>query len=81
MFNRINDFNPSVMLSPLTNNEEAGLLKEGEKFKDIQEIVNYREALRSAHYYLEERPLSLSFVKELPKCGEKPPGFIHGVFQ
>jgi Fic family protein len=32
--------------------QEAGLLKEGEKFKDIQEIVNYREALRSAHYYL-----------------------------
>ena len=79
--------NPSVMLSPLTNEEavlsskiegtqatvdevleqEAGLLKEGEKFKDIQEIVNYREALRSAHYYLEERPLSLSFVKELHK--------------
>jgi Fic family protein len=75
--------NPSVMLSPLTNEEavlsskiegtqakvdevlerEAGLLKEGEKFKDIQEIVNYREALRSAHYYLEERPLSLSFVR------------------
>ncbi len=79
--------NPSVMLSPLTNEEavlsskiegtqatvdevleqEAGLLKEGEKFKDIQEIVNYREALRSAHYYLEERPLSLSFVRELHK--------------
>ena len=79
--------NPSVMLSPLTNEEavlsskiegtqatvdevleqEAGLLKEGEKFKDIQEIVNYREALRSAHYYLEERPLNLSFVRELHK--------------
>jgi Fic family protein len=47
--------------------QEAELLKEGEKFKDIQEIVNYREVLRSAHYYLEERPLSLSFVKELHK--------------
>ena len=47
--------------------QEAGLLKEGEKFKDIQEIINYREALRSAHYYLEERPHTLSFVRELHK--------------
>ena len=79
--------NPSVMLSPLTNEEavlsskiegtqatvdevleqEAGLIKEGEKYQDIQEIVNYREALRSASHYLNERPITLSFVRELHK--------------
>jgi len=47
--------------------QEAGLLKEGEKYKDIQEIINYREALRSAHNYLEERPITLAFVRELHK--------------
>ncbi|MCC5846390.1 MAG: Fic family protein [Verrucomicrobia bacterium] len=77
--------NPSVMLSPLTNEEavlsskiegtqatvdevleqEAGILKEGEKAKDIQEIINYREALRSANHYLEDRPITLSFVCQL----------------
>jgi len=77
--------NPSVMLSPLTNEEavlsskiegtqatvdevleqEAGLIKEGEKYKDIQEIINYREALRSAHGYLDERPISIAFIREL----------------
>ena len=79
--------NPSVMLSPLTNEEavlsskiegtqatvdevleqEAGILKEGEKAKDIQEIINYREALRSAHLYLHDRPITLSFVCQLHK--------------
>ncbi|WP_319549511.1 Fic/DOC family N-terminal domain-containing protein [Desulfogranum marinum] len=79
--------NPSVMLSPLTNEEavlssriegtqatidevleqDAGLIKDGEKYKDIQEIVNYREALRSAHHYLDEHPLDLFFVRELHK--------------
>ena len=64
--------NPSVMLSPLANEEavlssriegtqatvdevleqEAGLIKEGEKGKDIQEIINYREAMLSAQGYL-----------------------------
>ena len=48
--------------------QEAGLTtKEGEKYKDIQEIINYREALRSAHYYLMERPITLSFIRELHK--------------
>ena len=42
-----------------------GILKEGEKAKDIQEIINYREALRSARHYLDERPITLSFVREL----------------
>lgn len=79
--------NPSVMLSPLTNEEavlsskiegtqatvdevleqEAGMIKGGQKGKDIQEIINYREALRSAHHYLNERPITLSFVRELHK--------------
>ena len=79
--------NPSVMLSPLTNEEavlsskiegtqatidevleqEAGLIKEGKKYNDIQEIINYREALRSAHHYLGERPITLSLVRELHK--------------
>jgi len=79
--------NPSVMLSPLTNEEavlsskiegtqatidevleqEAGMMKEGEKAHDIQEIINYREALRSAHHYLNDHPITLSFVRELHK--------------
>ncbi|MDD2530846.1 MAG: Fic/DOC family N-terminal domain-containing protein [Bacteroidales bacterium] len=79
--------NPSVMLSPLTNEEavlsskiegtqatvdevlelEAGLIKEGQKYNDIQEIINYREALRSAHDYLNAKSLTLSLIRELHK--------------
>jgi len=44
---------------------EAGLLKEGEKFKDIQEISNYRKALLSAREYLKDYPIRLSFLREL----------------
>ena len=47
--------------------QEAGIPKEGEKAKDIQEIINYRKALRSAHPYLNERPITLSFVRGLHK--------------
>ncbi|NDB03692.1 MAG: Fic family protein, partial [Flavobacteriaceae bacterium] len=47
--------------------QEAGLIKEGEKAKDIQEIINYRDALRSGNHYLNERPITLSFVLELHK--------------
>ncbi|GAU09093.1 Fic family protein [Desulfoplanes formicivorans] len=47
--------------------QEAGLLKDGEKAKDIQEIINYREALRASHQYLKERPITLAFVRELHK--------------
>lgn len=47
--------------------QEAGILKEGKKAKDIQEIINYREALRSAQSYLETYPITLSFVCELHK--------------
>ena len=44
---------------------EAGLLKEGEKFKDIQEISNYRKALYQARAYLDVYPIRLAFVREL----------------
>ena len=46
---------------------EAGIIKEGEKFKDIQEIINYRSALRSARGYLSNRPITLAIVCELHK--------------
>jgi Fic family protein len=45
--------------------QEAGLLKEGEKFKDIQEISNYRKALFQAREYLQDYPIRLGFVREL----------------
>jgi Fic family protein len=45
--------------------QEAGLLKEGEKYKDIQEISNYRQALFRARDYLEAYPIHLGFVREL----------------
>jgi len=46
---------------------EAGLLKAGEKEKDIQEIINYRKALVTAYEYLREAPFTLSFVRQLHK--------------
>ena len=45
--------------------QEAGLLKQGEKFEDIQEISNYRQALFSARAYLQDYPIRLGFVREL----------------
>lgn len=45
--------------------QEAGLLKEGEKYQDILEISNYRRALFSAREYLKDYPIRLSFVREL----------------
>lgn len=45
--------------------QEAGLLKEGEKFQDIQEISNYRQALYAAREYLKDYPIRLNFVREL----------------
>ena len=47
--------------------QEAGLIKEGEKYKDIQEISNYRQALFQATDYLETYPIRLGFVRELHK--------------
>ena len=45
--------------------QEAGLVQEGEKYKDIQEISNYRQALFSAREYLQDYPIRLGFVREL----------------
>ncbi len=45
--------------------QEAGLLKEGEKFQDIQEISNYRQALFAAREHLKDYPIRLNFVREL----------------
>lgn len=45
--------------------QEAGLLKEGDKFQDIQEISNYRQALFAAREYLMDYPIRLGFVCEL----------------
>lgn len=79
--------NPSIMLSPLINEEavlsskiegtqttvdevleqEAGIRKEGKKAQDIQEVINYRKALQASHEYLTDRPITLSFVRELHK--------------
>ncbi|MBT5541081.1 MAG: Fic family protein [Alphaproteobacteria bacterium] len=47
--------------------QEAGLLKEGDKYKDIQEISNYRSALFQASEYLKDYPIRLSVVRELHK--------------
>jgi len=61
--------------------QEAGLLKEGEKFNDIQEISNYRKALFDARAYLRDYPIRLGFVCELHRTlmssvrgKEKTPG-------
>lgn len=45
--------------------QEAGILKVGEKAEDIREIINYREALRLGHRYLNSRSITLSLVCEL----------------
>lgn len=46
---------------------EAGILKEGEKLYDIQEIGNYRTALFEGQRYLTHYPLRLSLVLSLHK--------------
>jgi Fic family protein len=45
--------------------QEAGLIKEGQKFQDIQEISNYRQALFAAREHLKAYPIRLAFVREL----------------
>ncbi|MCE5201853.1 MAG: Fic family protein [Synergistaceae bacterium] len=48
--------------------QEAGMIKEGEKFHDIQEILNYRRALFSAQNALENgAPITLYLLRELHK--------------
>ena len=46
---------------------DAGIKKEGEKQKDIQEIRNYRHALLAAKKYLRDRPITLILIKEIHK--------------
>ena len=46
---------------------EAGLEKDGEKSKDIQEIANYRLALNKAGDHLADYPIRLGFVRALHK--------------
>jgi Fic family protein len=45
--------------------QEAGLVKEGQKYSDIQEILNYRKALFAAREHLHSYPIRLSLVREL----------------
>lgn len=44
---------------------EAGLNFEGEKAKDIQEVVNYRKTLILASEHLADRPITLSLVRQM----------------
>ncbi|MEM8727236.1 MAG: Fic/DOC family N-terminal domain-containing protein, partial [Chlamydiota bacterium] len=46
---------------------QAGMVKEGEKEQDIQEIINYRQALFAGYHDLKERAMTLLFVRQLHK--------------
>ncbi|MFK5947756.1 MAG: Fic/DOC family N-terminal domain-containing protein, partial [Methylococcales bacterium] len=46
---------------------EAGLIKDGEKYKDIQEISNYRSALFQASEHIQTYPINLALVREIHK--------------
>jgi len=45
--------------------QEAGMKKEGEKYKDIQEISNYRSALFQASEHLKDYPIRLPLILHL----------------
>ncbi len=45
--------------------QDAGIMQQGEKYQDIQEINNYRHALQIAHNHLKDYPIRLSFVQGL----------------
>ena len=45
--------------------QEAGLIKEGEKHKDIQEISNYRSALFQASEHLQTYPTRFNLILQL----------------
>lgn len=47
--------------------QEAGMTKDGEKYKDILEISNYRSALYQAREYLQDYPIRLGFIRQLHK--------------
>lgn len=60
---------------------EAGIDFDGEKAKDIQEVVNYRKALMLAKEALLERPITLSLIRQMHtvlmnsvRGAEKSPG-------
>ena len=45
--------------------QEAGINHTGEKHEDINEIVNYRTALRESYRYLGDHPVTLSVIREI----------------
>ena len=45
--------------------QEAGIVQTGEKHEDINEIVNYRTALRESYRYLGDHPVTLSVIREI----------------
>ena len=45
--------------------QEAGLIKEGEKHKDIQEISKYRSALFQASEHLQTYPIRFNLILQL----------------
>lgn len=45
--------------------QEAGMTKDGEKYKDIQEISNYRNAMFQASEHLKDYPIRLSLILHL----------------
>ncbi len=47
--------------------QEAGLLQTGEKYKDIQEISNYRKTLFLAAEHLQDYPIRLGLIREMHK--------------
>ncbi len=62
---------------------EAGISFEGEKVKDIQEIVNYRNVLALASESLADQPLTLALLRQMHKVlmdsvrgADKSPGIF-----
>lgn len=47
--------------------QEAGMVKEGAKLHEIQEVINYRHALLEAQAVLEERTISRHLLRSLHK--------------
>ena len=45
--------------------QDAGIKMPPDRFQDLEEVHNYREALRLAEQSLADRPLSLSLIKEI----------------
>lgn len=45
--------------------QEAGLPQTGQKYEDVQEVINYRVALLAGQEYLSDRPLNLTCIRQL----------------